>query len=263
MSESEQLGLWGESTSSQAPRPARTSAPPITPVEGSMARVADCSLSSPESSPSSDRRGSSLRMFLAFELAEVTGCSPSWRRQATPAGRSWWVLDMSAPPISGTGSGLLPTPNATDAEKDRKNPSQLRRHSPGLYATMLAPLPTPGNTNGGRIRRSPHATSGLGKRQVSLETVLHPDGWLPTPSAQDYGSNRGGAAGRVGEPRPSPRSMLSPTAKVNLEAPSTDKWAGARALRALMTSLGATGTPALARIYGWLQGYPPGWLDDR
>jgi len=132
---------------------------------------------------------------------------------------------MSAPPISGTGPGSLPTPNATDAEKDRKNPSQLRRHSPGLYATMLAPL--------------------------------------PTPSAQEYDSNRGGAAGRVGEPRPSLRSMLTPTSKGNHEAPYMDRWAGARALRALMTSLGATGTPALARIYGWLMGYPPGWLDDR
>lgn len=222
-----------------------------------MASVADCSLSSPESSPSADRVGSSLRMFLACELEARTGCSPSWKRQATPAGRSWWVLATSAHPIDGAGSGslptaqatdvtrghrqpdgkrgaslpelmlgALPTPTASDAEKARSNPSEMRRHSPGLYAQLLAPL--------------------------------------PTSSAQDYGSNRGGAAGREGQPvRPSLRSMLSPTATGNLNSPSMDKWAGARALRALMASHGVTGTKALARIYGWMMGYPPGWLDDR
>ena len=256
---SDQLEFWGTSTSLPDLRPAKTSAPLITPAEASTERAADSFSSSPESSPSSDRRGSSLRMFLALELEAQTGCSPSWNRRATPAGRSWWVLTMSAPPTDETECGLLPTalsvsdgrgvnrgrapngkrgmelpeillgplptPTATDAEKHRTNPSQFRRNSPGLFAQLL--------------------------------------GELPTPTAQSYGSNRGGAADRVGEIRPSLRTMLSPTARGNLNSPSMDKWAGARALRATMEGHGATGTAALARIYGWMMGYPPGWLDDR
>jgi len=89
---------------------------------------------------------------------------------------------------------------------------------------------------------------------------------VPTPSAQDYGSNRGGAAGRDGPERPSLRRLigttlaseprgskqqrlgtrkpdlsmlgrlLTPTATDNLHAPSMQKWAGARELMALLAS---------------------------
>lgn len=47
------------------------------------------------------------------------------------------------------------------------------------------------------------------------------------------------------------------------QLPEHGQVGGARALRALMASHGVTGTKALARIYGWMMGYPPGWLDDR
>lgn len=58
---------------------------------------------------------------------------------------------------------------------------------------------------------------------------------VPTPSARDYGSNKGGAAGRDGPERPSLKRMLTPTAKDNLTAPSmVEKWAGARELMAML-----------------------------
>ena len=59
---------------------------------------------------------------------------------------------------------------------------------------------------------------------------------VPTPSAVDYGSNRGGAAGRTGPERPSLKRMLTPTAKDNLTAPSMQKWAGARELMAVLAN---------------------------
>ena len=50
----------------------------------------------------------------------------------------------------------------------------------------------------------------------------------------------------------------SPLALVAASAP--DKWAGARALAAMLRSRGLTGTAALPITYGWMMGFPPGWL---
>lgn len=118
--------------------------------------------------------GSDLRTHLGSALAELTGCSPSWKRVGTPAGRTWWKLRMPAPRTRGD------APLFSDAE-----PMSLR---------------------------------------------------VPTPSAVDYGSNRGGAAGREGPDRPSLKRMLTPTAKDNLTAPSMVKWAGVRELMAVLAS---------------------------
>lgn len=133
-------------------------------------------------------------------------------------------------------------------------------------------LPTPNTPNGGR-RVSKDAewkgtTAYLNgkKQQVGLETAIL--GHLPTHTATEYGSSNNGCPrdGRREEfatkGKPSLRYMLTPTAKGNLNSPSMDKWAGARALRSLMESLGVGGTVALARIYQWMMGYPRGWLDS-
>ena len=133
-------------------------------------------------------------------------------------------------------------------------------------------LPTPNTPNGGR-RVSKDAewkgtTAYLNgkKQQVGLETAIL--GHLPTHTATEYGSSNNGCPrdGRREEfatkGKPSLRYMLTPTATANLNSPSMDKWAGARALRSLMESLGVGGTVALARIYQWMMGYPRGWLDS-
>ena len=109
-----------------------------------------------------------------------------------------------------------------------------------------------------RLRTPGRLTSGAGPLFSAVdETPLR----VPTPSAQEYGSNRGGAAGRpslrrmiqtplASEPRGSKQQrlgtrqpdpsclgrMLSPTATDNLTAPSMAKWAGARELMSLLAS---------------------------
>lgn len=86
-------------------------------------------------------------------------------------------------------------------------------------------------------------------------------GMLPTPLKSDRKGSLGVTSG--GKPKtiniPSMMS-LTPTAKGNLTAPSMAKWAGARALASLLQSHGLTGTAALPITYGWMMGYPPGWL---
>ena len=231
-----------------------------------MVQGADSSSSCSESSARLDQLGLSLRTHLRCALEAQTGYSMIWKDRATPAGRSWWVLGMSSRPTDGTAPGSLPTPRSRDY-KDYGAPAEMRRKSPSTQTLLLAEkLPTPTTPTGGRRLSKDVEWRGMTayhlgkKRQVALETVLLAEK-LPTPSASEYGSNQGGALGRVGEKRPSLRLMLTPTSTANLNSPSMDKWAGARALREMMESLGVGGTVALAHIYQWMMGYPRGWLD--
>ena len=60
--------------------------------------------------PNVDRAGWWLRTFLASEAGGRTGFSVIWKRSATPAGRSWWVLGMPARRTGGRGCGWWPKP---------------------------------------------------------------------------------------------------------------------------------------------------------
>lgn len=57
----------------------------------------------------SDRLGCSLRTSLLSALGGGTECSGTWKRSATPAGRSWWVLAISERRTDATACGLWPT----------------------------------------------------------------------------------------------------------------------------------------------------------
>ena len=227
-----QLDMW---TSSREGSPAKTLAPRTPAPKGLMVQGADSSSSCSESSARLDQLGLSLRTHLRCALEAQTGYSMTWKDKGTPAGRSWWVLGMSLHPIDGTEPGLLPTPSG-----GRRLSKDVEWRGTTAY----------------------HLSK---KRQVALETVVL--GHLPTPSAAEYGSSNNGCPrdGRREEfatkGKPSLRYMLTPTSTGNLNSPSMDKWAGARALREMMKNLGVGGTAALARIYQWMMGYPRGWLD--
>ncbi|MEW5705100.1 MAG: hypothetical protein AB1781_11040 [Pseudomonadota bacterium] len=95
---------------------------------------------------------------------------------------------------------------------------------------------------GAKLIGTPLASERCGSKQQRLGTRMPDPSMLglamrvPTPSAVDYGSNRGGAAGRTGLERPSLKRMLTTTSTDNLTAPSMAKWAGARELMALLAS---------------------------
>lgn len=164
------------STLSQADSPARTPALPARAPD-SPENAPVCGVSLHDSSPSLDRLGYSLRMFLASELAALTGCYPTWKRSATPHGRSWWVLATSERPTDAIESGSWPaatagdanasgsrnlpgsqahqgtsltdalvrswaTPAAQDHKNDSLPPSQARRNT--LPGNVIAGLPPPG-----------------------------------------------------------------------------------------------------------------------
>ncbi len=94
-------------------------------------------------------------------------------------------------------------------------------------------------------------------------------GLLPTPTATSYGTNRGGAAGRVGSIRPSLQYMArhnlwpTPTRVTNTGGAALCKWGGAgsrKKLRKMVTPVEFNG--ALNPVWvEWLMGFPLGWTD--
>ncbi len=183
--------------SSSAVRHARTPAS-LTAAAMVLAENAPAFSSRPSvSSTKSDLLGHALRTSLASELEALTGFSLRWNRSATPAGRSWWVLGTPARRTEGTERGLL--------------------------------LPTPRTADGDRGGRGDLIQAICGNENKHFRNSL-----LPTPTAVNYGSNQGGAAGRTGPIRPSLASLTR----------------------------GVHGANLLLSICEWLMGYPAGWLAD-
>lgn len=112
-----QLSLWAESTpSSAASRANRTASPASARGERTSAT---CGPSSHAWCERFDPVGCSVRTSLASALQRQTKCSLIWKRQVTPAGRSWWVLTTSERRTDESGCGLSPdwrTPHGLDNE---------------------------------------------------------------------------------------------------------------------------------------------------
>lgn len=133
-------------------------------------------------------------------------------------------------------------------------------------------MPTPVKPNGGRRLSAQEIETGKrangAKAQIDTPNLLrHAAEILPTPTKRD---SRMDGWSPAYERRKSPtmdavmsRAMIAstPTATANQLAPSSiQKWAGARALAVMLRSHGLTGTAALPITYGWMMGFPPGWL---
>jgi len=107
-------------------------------------RAADSGTRCDESSPSADPVGCSLRTSLLSELAGLTSFSLTWKRSATPLGRSWWVLGRSARHIDEIGCGLslaeYQTPT-TQPERQNSYPSDPSRKRPSLADQAAWPTP--------------------------------------------------------------------------------------------------------------------------
>lgn len=222
------------------PHPARNTVPQTT--EAAASTPTTCSLRPSASSPSLDLLGHRLRTHLASDLEDMTGSRMKWRRSATPAGRSWWVLPVPVRPIGADARGswlLTPTETGNLAcESMDKWPGGWgnfiptgRANKGGLPDSHGAVpfIPTPAAQTGARKGAPELGGGGSGARKAAAQ-------FLPTATAQDYGSNMGGAAGRTGKKRLS--------------------------LSSLARSLGLSGRQFLAAIYENMMGFPPGWLSS-
>lgn len=125
--------------------------------------------------------------------------------------------------------------------------------SPGM-------MPTPVKHAGGRKLSAEAVQTGRrengAKAQIDTPNLLrHMFEALPTPTKRDS---------RMDGWSPAYDRRKSPTMDAVMDGAMTDrapdKWAGARALATMLRSRGLTGTAALPITYGWMMGYPPGWL---
>lgn len=112
MGEPLQLKLFAaDSPASRFPMPGSDEARQMTVISGRR-----CAASLPKSDP----LGSLARTLLESSAWNSTRCYLTWKHSDTPAGRSLFLLQPSMPRTSGDGSGLLPTPSASDPNLERR-----------------------------------------------------------------------------------------------------------------------------------------------
>jgi hypothetical protein len=146
---------------------------------------------------------------------------------------------------------LCPTPTKRDIRMDRWSPAYDKRKSPTTDALLDGAqrglLPTPMATDG---RQDGDGTGAGSTFYLQRELgALRTQTTLATPRKSD--GERGGRGDVLAQMRNYPSAHSNPT---------PEKWAGARALAAMLANHGLVGMVALPVTYGWMLGYPPSWL---
>jgi hypothetical protein len=262
----------------------------------------------------------SVAQLPLLRIAEDTGlvASPIWPRSGCMLAGSVYELPRPALPTGGTVSGASPgdwpTPQAHDAAPG--DPARVGRFGttgrrPGGwnlndFVTVEWPTPVSGDAERqsatyargnptllGAVQDWPTPTAGdakaSGAQGYSTESGRHLGTTLtdaaarewPTPTAQTYGSNQGGAAGRVGPVRPGLSGAVAPSSDANgrpscsesaesRPAPQASDGSGGRVSSEIGGKLPSGAkraiTPATAaagllnpRWVEALQGWPLGW----
>jgi len=186
--------LWDESISSAEGHPVSRS--PARASDSDRQTHGGCGRKCCVSCGACDPDGSCLRTLLLSGLSGWTGYSLNWKRQVTPAGRSWWVLVLSdlrreveestTEVASGCGSSVgWPTPTRGDgAQSGAAGYSTESGRHPGTTLTdaVVRGWGTPRKGNGGFGRDR-------GENRGRLEDQVHEPGW-PTPAARGWRDGR-------------------------------------------------------------------------
>lgn len=130
------------------------------------------------------------------------------------------------------GWAFLPTPRKSDANH---GPEIAKANTPGSTGVSLVTTMAMGMMSPPRAQEA-----------------------LPTPTKRDK---------RMDRWSPAYDKRKSPTMDAVLDGAQTgkasDKWAYARQIASLLSSTGLTGpSMTLPVTYGWMMGYPPGWLSN-
>jgi hypothetical protein len=200
-----------------------------------------------------DPATSSWRTSQACLVSGWEPFSETWPRSGTMRRGIVSPLRPSAPLTDEIGSGLLPTPEAS-------NTKAVAMRSGGREPRNFL-LPTPRASDGDR--------GGRGELLHWCKTGTPRGPMLPTPSATSYGSNQGGSAGRVGPVRHSLDSMArhnlwpTPNAGEAKQSGFTARRAERRLekphLQVTLTErVGGSLNPTWVE---WLQGFPLGWTE--
>ncbi len=159
----------------------RTSAPPEK-GPGSKGRDPVSGLKCSASSEEPDPLFASLKTFLLLELGEQIGCLLTWKNQATPDGRLWWVLSMPGPRTGGQGPGLWPTPTTQD------NPQVKGKDKRGTTlggAVRIWPTPKASPSGPDYARMNREGSGGDDLATAVARTIF------PSPAPRDWRSGTG------------------------------------------------------------------------
>lgn len=149
--------------------------------------------------------------------------------------------------------GMLPTPMASDGMKDGAGGGA------GSTYPFRKILSTPRASD---MKAGGHGDTGrMGTVRHQLQVAQEA---LPTPTKRDKRDKRDK---RMDRWSPAYDKRKSPTMDAVLDGAMTDhspdKWAYARQIASLLSSTGLTGpSMTLPVTYGWMMGYPPGWLSN-
>lgn len=114
-SEYSQANLFADLAESTLSAEGRHASQRLLPAKAAATRTrVGCGRKRSGSSAKSSQDGSSLRTHLAYAAEVLTGFSAAWKRQDTPAGRSYYRLTLPDCDITVSDFGLWPTPTATD-----------------------------------------------------------------------------------------------------------------------------------------------------
>ncbi len=172
-SRSASSGLAGPTTgqSGRVGFPVRTSARPAKARDSTELEAA-CGGDGLTLFEPADPTGLSLRMSLLLDCEALTGCSLSWNKRATPAGRSWWVLGRSGLATGGIGSGSWPT---VHGNLGNNGPTGTE---PGRAVTRTWPTPRAAETGNYQYDRGDHS-----KPRPTLTGMAK--NW-PSPKSRDW-----------------------------------------------------------------------------
>lgn len=219
-------------------------------------------------------------------LAEVAGCHHRHRLFALAR------LDGSAalPPVRWQGrrcgvparraSGAT-SPVARDGDRSGRGEGSAEywarkattRTNGAPLPAVLSMLPTPQGRDGADGRGQPTAERAQARMDAGRRNLDDALALLPTPSAVSYGSNRGGAAGRVGPVRHSLESlarleMLPTPSAVQPQnfgryAAAVERWSAVHGSPPEPTSIGPNGGVRMAQVFPeWMMGLRRGYVTD-
>jgi hypothetical protein len=245
-----------KSMSSAAASPAKTFPTPAG-EQASTGNVRVFGASTPDSFANYDPDTSSWRTSQLCLLEDSDAFSGTWPRAGMTRSGTAFRLQPLAPLTGGIGSGLLPTPQATMADKGgRGDLLQVVRgnSSPsGRFKTPTIPTPTAGDSKGAANKTA--GRSDPNSKHHAGTTLTDFIRQWPAPTARDHKDT--GDLSRVPENGLLPRAVFwaTPTSSDGTGGPGNSGRQGGENLR---TQAGGSLNPQWVE---WLMGFPTGWTD--
>ncbi len=181
-----------------------------------------------------------------------TRCYLTWKVKVTKSKRLLYQLAVSMPRTEGTGSTLLPTPQARDwKEGNYDKPHGYGAMNLALKLNQLLPTPAARDWRSGRNKS-------CWDNARPLNEIIN---LLPTPTTSDGGETIQAATHPRGRNLKNIMTMLpTPTQEGNNNRRGISPKAG----DGIATSVGKkTGLKLQPHFVEWMMGFPIGWLDSK